>query len=124
QLTTAVAPSTCSAPLRELPTREWLRVPIVGRGNPPPCHASGASGGAIKIGSSVVSLLPSRTHAVMPSTWPAQCSRARSASRSLQRCYLARKGRQVLFRNDLATTRYSEGSLHETCRGRLFARRN
>src|SRR5262249_20912204 len=52
------------------------------------------------------------------------CPAARRASRSLQRHDLARKVRQVLFRNDLATTRYSEGSLHETCRDRPFARLN
>jgi hypothetical protein len=37
---------------------------------------------------------------------------------------LAPKVRQLLVRNDLATTRYSEGSLHETCRDRLFVRPN
>src|SRR5262249_38652669 len=43
---------------------------------------------------------------------------------SLQRRDLARKVRQVLFRNDLATSRYSKGSLNETYRDRLFARPN
>jgi hypothetical protein len=36
---------------------------------------------------------------------------------------VARKVRQVVVRNDLAATRYSEGSLHETS-DRLFARPN
>src|SRR5262249_5299210 len=49
---------------------------------------------------------------------------AHRASRSLRRRELARKLRQLLFRNDLATSRYSKGSLHETYRDRLFARPN
>jgi len=42
----------------------------------------------------------------------------------LRRRKLARKLRQVVVRNDLATPRYCEGSLHETHRDRLFARPN
>jgi hypothetical protein len=61
---------------------------------------------------------------VILSSWSAQRWSAARAPRSLQRRELARKVRQVLFRDDLATSRYSKGSLHETYRDRLFARPN